>query len=154
MPLFNSDDLDIPISAMSNDSPMTLDRTDKVVTEHAALQGDLLTRRKAWVSGVLKNDCFIYSSKASTAGGSGLVTFYITDDGTSSGNAVFTNVYADSISVGGYGTGGQYQASGLTVAGDNKSITATISQLVPILVVTFSATAANGIECRLYVMGD
>lgn len=144
----------IPTSAMSNDFPMTADRTDKVVTEHVALQGDEATRRKAWVSGVLKNDSFIYSSKASTAGGAGLVTFYITDDGTSSGNAVFTNVYADSISVGGYGTGGQYQASGLTVSGDKKSVTATISQLVPILVVTFSASAANGIECRLYVMGD
>lgn len=126
----------------------------RAVTEAVAVAGDLATRRKAWVTGVLKNDCFIYSSKAVTAGGSGLVTFYITDDGTSSGNAVFTNVYADSISIGGYGTGGQYQASGLAVAGDKKSITATISQLVPVLVVTFSAAAANGIECRLYVMGD
>lgn len=154
MPLFPSNNDMIPLSAMSNDTPMTADRTTKVVTEHAAYQSDLLTRRKAWVSGTLKNDSFIYASKAVTAGGSGLVTFYITDDGTSSGNAVFTNVYSDTVAVNGYGTGGQYQASGLTVSGDKKSITATMSQLVPVLVVTFSAAAANGIECRLYVMGD
>lgn len=124
------------------------------VTEAVALAGDAATRRKSYVSGILKNDSFIYSSKAVTAGGSGLITFYITDDGTSSGSAVFTNVYADSISVSGYGSGGQYQASGLTVSSDKKSITATMSQIVPVLVLTFSAAAANGIECRLYVMGD
>lgn len=153
MPVSQSGDF-IPSSAMSNDTPMTADRTTKIVTEYAAYQSDLLTRRKNWVSGALKNDSFIYASKASVAGGSGLVTFYITDDGTSSGNAVFTNVYSDTIAVSGYGSGGQYQASGLTVAGDKKSITATMSQLVPLVVVTFSAAAANGIECRMYVMGD
>lgn len=143
---------------LSDDPTMSGVQHGRGVTEAVAYAGDLatynLTRRKAYVSGVLKHDSFIYASKAVTAGGSGLVTFWITDDGTSGGNAVFTNVYADSISVGGYGTGGQYQASGLTVAGDKKSITGTISQLVPVLVVTFSASAANGIECRLYVMGD
>lgn len=143
---------------LSDNPTMSGSEHGRGVTEAVAYAGDLasynLTRRKAYVSGVLKQDSFIYASKAVTAGGSGGVTFWITDDGTSGGNAVFTNVYTDSVSIGGYGTGGQYQASGLTVAGDKKSITATISQLVPVLVVTFSAGAANGIECRLYVMGD
>lgn len=153
MPLFNSDDLDIPISAMSNDTPMSADRTDKVVTEHAAYQSDLLTRRKAWVSGVLKNDAFIYSSKASTVSGS--ATFYITSDGTSGGSAVFSNVYADTVAVIPYGTSGSYQPSNVVVSGDKKSITVDVSQATNVLgLLTFNSTAANGIDCRLYVMGD
>lgn len=143
---------------VSDDPDMSADRHGMALSEHAIYTADLAVksqaRRKSWVSGVLKNDSFIYNSKAITAGGSGLVTFWITDDGTSGGNAVFTNVYADSAAINGYGTGGQYQASGITVAGDKRSVTATMSSLVPILVVTFSSTAANGIECRLYVMGD
>lgn len=153
MPRFGDDA--IPISAMSNDTPMTADRTTKVVTEHAAYAADLLTRRKNWVSGVLKNDSFIYASKASIAGGAGVVTFYITDDGTSTGNAVFTNVYTDSILVVPFGSAGQYQAYSPTLAGDKKSITATVAQATNVLgILTFNATAANGIDCRLYVMGD
>lgn len=143
---------------ISDNPTMSGTQHSRGVTEAVAYAGDLatynLTRRKSYVSGVLKPDSFIYASKAVTAGGSGLVTFWITDDGTSGGNAVFTNVYADSMSVGGYGASGQYQASGLTVAGDRKSITATISQITTVLVLTFNASAANGIECRLYVMGD
>lgn len=135
--------------------PMVGARHDRGVTEAVAYAGDLATRRKAWVSGVLKSDSFIYSSKASTAGGSGGVTFYITDDGTSSGNAVFTNVYADSIAVTIYGNSGNYQPYSPAVAGDKKSVTVTISQLTSILgILTFNSSAANGIDCRLYVMGD
>lgn len=140
--------------SMSDNPDMSADRHTMPVSEHAIYTTDMAIRRKNWVSGALKNDSFIYNSKSVTAGGAGLVTFWITDDGTSGGNAVFANVYADSAAINGYGAGGQYQASGVTVAGDKKSVTATMSSLVPILVVTFSSTAANGIECRLYVMGD
>lgn len=145
----------IPNSAMSNDFPMTADRQDKVVTEHVAYTGDLATRRKNYVSGSLKNESFLYASKSSTAGGAGSVTFYITDDGTSGGNAVFTNVYADSVLIVPYGSSGNYQAFNPSVSGDKKSITATVSQATNVLgLLTFNAAAANGIDCRLYVLGD
>lgn len=154
-PVGSSDPTKIPLTSMSNDFPMSADRTDKVVTEHVAYQGDLATRRKAYVSGVLKNDSFLYSSKASTAGGAGVVTFYITDNGASGGSAVFANVYSDSVAVSAYGSSGNYQAYNLTVAGDKKSVTATIGQITNVLgIATIAGTAANGIECRLYVMGD
>lgn len=135
--------------------PMTSARHDRGVTEAVAYAGDIATRRKNWVSGSLKSDSFVYASKASVAGGAGVVTFYITDDGTSSGSAVFSNVYADSILVVPFGSGGQYQAYTPTVAGDKKSITATVAQATNVLgILTFNATAANGIDCRLYVIGD
>lgn len=143
----------VDTSVISNDFPMTANRTDKVVTESAALQGDIATRRKAWVSGALKNDSFIYSSKASTSGGTAV--FYLTNDGTASGSAVFTNVYPDTIAIITYGALGNFQPSGPVVSGDNKSITASISQITNILgIATINSVAANGVDCRLYVMGD
>ena len=151
----SNDNDKIPMTAMSNDVPMSADRSNVVVTEHAAYQSDLLTRRKNYVSGALKNDSFLYCSKAVTAGGAGGVTFYITSDGTSGGSAVFNNVYADTIAVCVYGASGNYQAYSPAVAGDKKSVTCTISQLTSILgILTFNSAAANGLDCRLYVMGD
>lgn len=139
-------------SSVSNSYPMTADST-LVVSESVALQGDLATRRKAWVSGALKDDSFIYSAKASTS--SGVATFYLTDDGTSTGNAVFTNVYADSIAIVTYGALGNFQPSTPVVSGDNKSITVNISQITNILgIATINSVAANGVDCRLYVIGD
>lgn len=112
--------------------PMTSGRHDRGVTEAVAYSGDVATRRKNYVSGVLKNDSFLYSSKATT-NGSGVVTFYLTDDGTSSGNAVFNNVYADSISVAVYGSSANYQPYSPTVSGDKKSITININQATAVL---------------------
>lgn len=135
--------------------PMTSGRHDRGVTEAVALAGDLATQRKNYVSGILKDDSFLYVTKASTAGGSGNVTFYITSDGTSSGTAVFSNVYADSVLIVPYGSSGNYQAFNPSVSGDKKSITASISQATNVLgVLTYNSSAANGIDCRLYVMGD
>lgn len=139
---------------ISDTFPMTSARHDRGVTEAVAYAGDVATRRKSYVSGVLKNDSYIYVSKASTTAG-GAITFYITSDGTSSGAAIFNNVYSDSIAINVYGSAGNYQAYSPTVSGDLKSVTATISQLTTVLgLLTFSATAATGIDCRLYVMGD
>lgn len=134
--------------------PMTSSRHDRGVTEAVALAGDTATRRKSYVSGVLKNDSYLYVSKATTISGGG-ITFYITSDGTSGGTVVFNNVYSDSIAINVYGSAGNYQAYSPTVSGDLKSITATISQLTTVLgLLTFSTTATSGIDCRLYVMGD
>lgn len=134
--------------------PMTSGRRDRGVTEAVAYSGDIATRRKNYVSGVLKNDSFLYTSKATT-NGSGLVTFYITDDGTSAGSAVFTNVYADSISVAVYGSSANYQPYSPTVSGDKKSIAVNINQATSVLLGAIQlVSAASAVDCRLYVMGD
>lgn len=146
-------------AVISDITDMSTARHDRAVTERVAYLGDLgaynLGKRKNWISGALKENSFIYASKALTAGGAGAVTFYLTDDGTSSGNAVFSNVYPDSILVVPLGASGNYQAFSPVVAGDKKSITASVSQATNVLgLLTFNASAANGIDCRLYVIGD
>lgn len=132
-----------------DDTTMAANSGVRIPTQRAAkAQG-----RKSYQTGVLKSGSFIYSTKASTI--SGVATFYITDDGTATGNAVFINVYADSIAVVPYGTAGNYQPSTPVVVAGNKSITVNISQATNVLgLLTFNSTAANGIDCRLYVMGD
>lgn len=150
-----------PISDITD---MSTGRHDRGITERVAYQGDLATynaatayvdgkARKAYVSGVLKNGAFIYSTKATTA--SGTVIFYITDDGTANGSAVFSNVYADTIAITTYGALGNFQPSTPAVSNDKKSITANISQITNVLgVATINTLAANGVDCRLYIMGD
>lgn len=149
MPKF---DPNIAPPTLSNTIPMA-DDTSVGVTSHAAYSADLLTRRKAWVSGLLKNDSFVYYSTANT--NSGTVVFYITDNGLSTGNAVFTDVYADSITISPYGTTAVYQISSPTVSTDKKSITATVNQITSVILGLIQITnAANTVPCNLLVLGD
>lgn len=146
---------------ISDNPTMSSGQHGRGVTESVVAQGDIATynaaiayaQRKAWVTGVLKPNSFIYYSKTTTA--SGVATFYITDDGTATGSAVYTNVYADTITVTPYGTAALYQMSSPAVAGDKKSITVTVSQVTSVLLgLIQSTTAANGVDVRLLVLGD
>lgn len=140
------------------DNPdMSVNRHNKGISEHAAYTADsavyALAQRKAWVSGVLKPDSFVYYSKASTA--SGIVTFYLTNDGTSSGTAVFNNIYADTITVTPYGSSAVYQVSSPVISGDKKSISITVNQVTSVVLGLIQITsAANSIPCNLLVLGD
>lgn len=146
------DSTKIDKTMISDVFPMSFD-SNKIVTENVAKQGDQKNKRKAWVSGVQKDDSYVYVAKATSTSGS--ATFYITNNGTSSGSAVFNNVYSDSIAVIVYGGSGNYQTYAPTVSDDKKSVTVSISQTTTILgVLTFNGTAAAGLDCRLYVMGD
>lgn len=148
-----------------SDNPTMSVNHGRGVTEAVAYAGDLASynaatayadgkARKAYVSGVLKPGAFIYSSKATT-NNSGVVTFYLTSDGTAQGTAVYSNVYADSISVAVYGSTANYQPYSPAVANDNKSVTITINQATSVLLGAIQlVSAAAGIDCRLYVLGD
>lgn len=134
------------------DTGMTANSNSRVATQKAVSDGLKVVNRKAWVSGSLKTGSFIYASKATTT--SGVVTFYLTDDGTSTGNAVFSTIYPDTIAVVVYGSAANYQPFGPVVAGDNKSITMSVNQVTSVLLgVIQLVSAANGVDCRLYVMG-
>lgn len=153
---YSNDSDKVPSASVSDSVPM-LDDSSKVVTSHAALTSDnavlALARRKAWVSGVLKQDSFVYYSKATTSGGN--ITFYLTNDGTASGTAVFNNVYADSITISPYGTTALYQLSNPVVASDKKSITATVNQVTSVVLGLIQiVTVAAGVQCNLLVLGD
>lgn len=142
---------------LSDNPDMSGARRDKGVSERVAYLADTAVlaaaRRKAWVSGVLKNDSFVYYSKATTA--SGGVTFYLTSDGTANGTPVFNNVYADSVTISPYGASALYQISGIVVSNDKKSITATVNQVNSVVLgLVQIITAADAIQCNLLCLGD
>lgn len=139
-------------SSMSNDFPMTAGRTNKVVTESVALQGDLATRRKIWVDGIIKNDAFPYASKVQTSGGNAVAN--LTDDGTASGNAVFSNVYTSSVLIVPYGTANNLQPGARTLSGDNKTLTIEVRQSLLSIGILSLTTVANGLDCVIIVWGD
>lgn len=142
---------------LSDNPDMSGARRDKGVSERVAYLADTAVlaaaRRKAWVTGVLKNDSFVYYSKATTSNGE--VTFYLTDDGTANGNPVFSNVYADSVTISPYGASAIYQISGIVVSNDKKSITATVNQVNSVVLgLVQIVSSANSIQCNLLVLGD
>lgn len=142
---------------LSDNPDMSGARRDKGVSERVAYLADTAVlaaaRRKAWVTGVLKNDSFVYYSKATTSNGG--VTFYLTDDGTANGNPVFSNVYADSVTISPYGASAIYQISGIVVSNDKKSITATVNQVNSVVLgLVQIVSSANSIQCNLLVLGD
>lgn len=146
MPLTNS-------TLLTDNPDMSADRHGIGVSEHAAYTADSAGQRKAWVTGVLKLGSFSYFASGTTTGGN--ITFYLTDNGLAGGNAVFTNVYADSITISPYGASAVYQISSPTVSGDKKSITATVNQVTSVVLGLIQiASASNGVACNLLVLGD
>lgn len=108
---------------------------------------------RVWLSGVKKSTVLEYYASATVA--SGTVTFWLTDNGLSTGNAVFTNVYLESLNLIVYSATVQYQFSAPTVASNKKSIAVTIGQLgTVILGIVQFISAANGITVYLQVKGD
>lgn len=108
---------------------------------------------RVWLNGVQKASVKEYFSSAVVAGGT--ATFYLTDDGTSGGGAVFANVYLESMNLMVYSASSQYQFSSPTVAGNKKSITVTIGVLGTVIlgIIQFVA-AANGTTIYLQIKGD
>lgn len=92
-------------------------------------------------------------AKATTVGG--VATFYITDDGTSSGNPVFGNVFADTISVVVYGNAANYQPFNPIVSTDKKSITINVNQTTSVLLgILQLVSSSNGVDVRMLVLGS
>jgi len=105
------------------------------------------------VNSVLKSNCKEYHTSGTVSGGT--VTFYLTDDGTSGGTAIFTNIYKDSAKFWVDDALIQYQFGNYTVSGDNKSITVTINKLGTVLlgIIQF-VSSADGFTVYLSIKGD
>lgn len=108
---------------------------------------------RVWVNGVHKSSVWEYYSSAAVS--SGNVVFNLTDDGTSSGSAVFTNVYLESLNLIIYSATIQYQFSNPTVSANKKTLTVTVGAIGTVIlgIVQFIA-AANGITVYAQVKGD
>lgn len=105
---------------------------------------------KIYLAGVKKNQPKMAVCTGTVS--SGTVTFNLTDDNTSSGNALFTNVYLDSVQAEAYGT--QVFFGSPTLVGNKKTISFPASQITSVLGILGIQTAANGISCRLMILGD
>lgn len=146
-------DAKIAWTDMDTDTTLVANSDVKIATQKATKAYIDDKQRKAWVSGVLRVGSFPYFSTAVTSGG--IVTFYITDSGLIGGGPVYSSIYVDSITISPYGSAALYQVSGITVAGDRKSISATVNQVTSVLVGLLQVTgASNGISCNLLVLGD
>lgn len=127
--------------------------SDTVITSQKAVKTYIDSKAKMWVSGVQKSKWIFYVSSATTS--SGNITVYITDNGTAGGNAVFTNIYEDSIFFTSPNSSVIYTYSNVTVSGDKKSVTASVSQVNSVLLGLLSfVTASNGTNVQLTVIGD
>lgn len=117
---------------------------------------------RTFVSGVMKDKAFPYVSSAAVAGGAGVVRFYLTDDGTSGGNAVYSEIFADSIQPVVLNSANLYIPSAVSIDAAKKYVDVTMQQqtfatgLVALLNVVTGASftpAPNGTTVKVTVLG-
>lgn len=106
---------------------------------------------RLWLNGVQQSNVKEVDTSAVVSGGTAV--FYLTDNGLSTGNALFTTVFQQSLNVLVNDATNQYQFGGYTVSSDKKTLTLTINKIglsVGILVFT---SAANGVTIYLQIKG-
>jgi len=103
-------------------------------------------------SGVKKTSVWMYDTSGTVSNGT--VVFYLTDDGTVNGNAIFTNIYSESIQIFAPSATDSFVMS-FAIAGNKKSITVTVNRLGTVIagLIQF-ISAANGTTVYLQVKGD
>lgn len=137
---------------LDTDPLFTANSDNKLATQKAVDTSIKQNRRKAYVNGAMVNGIIPYLTKATTSAGA--ATLWLTDDGTSTGNAVFTNIYPEGIVINAYGTGNNYQVYNVVVSPDLKKVTCNVNQMAgAILGLVNVTTAANGIDVRGIILG-
>jgi len=106
-----------------------------------------------WINGVEKSNCKEYHTRATVSGGT--ATFYLTDNGLSSGNAIFTNIYKDSAKFWVDNKTDQHQFGDYAVAGNLKSISVSVNRLGSVLlsIIQF-ISGSDGTVVYLSIKGD
>lgn len=112
----------------------------------------------AAVPRVYKNGVIVSTAKEYWSSGTvsaGIVTFYLTDDHTSGGAAIFANIYKESMNFFVEDSSNSYQFSNVVIASDKKSVTVAVGQLGAVLVgIIQFLSAANGVTVYLQVKGN
>lgn len=108
---------------------------------------------RTWINGVRKTLVKQFLATGTVAGGAGNVTFNLTDDGTATGNAIFTNVYQESAN---FWINSQisFNFSSYTLSGDKKTLTVKVSNPIISALIIVYANAANGTVAYLQINGD
>lgn len=134
---FNSSDpTKIPLTSMSDGAPMPDDST-KVPTAHQALTADSAvlavanskTAVRFWDSGSFKNgspgtgDMIVFTDSMTVSGGAGNATFNLTGDHTSTGTALCSSIFLNSLRGSWVDSQGNYNPGQPSVSGNFKTIT-------------------------------
>jgi len=142
----------LTLDMLDSDPTFSANSNSKVATQEAVNISIKQNRRKAYVNGVMVNGIIPYLTKATTSAGA--ATLWLTDDGTSTGNAVFTTIYPEGIVISAYGTGNNYQVYNVVVSSDLKKITCNVNQMAGAILGLVNVTsAANGVDIRGIVLG-
>jgi hypothetical protein len=142
----------VTLSMIDPDPSFSADSNNVIPTQKAVDTSIKQNRRKAYVSGVMVNGIIPYLCK--TAVTNGAATLWLTDNGLSTGNAIFSTIYPEGIVINAYGTGNNYQVYNVAVAADKKSITCNVNQMAGAILGLVNVTsAANGVDVRGIVLG-
>jgi len=142
----------LTMDMLDSDATFAANSNSKVATQEAVNTSIKQNRRKAYVNGQMINGIIPYLAKATVT--SGAATLWLTDDGTSTGNAVFTTIYPEGIVINAYGSGNNYQVYNVVVSGDLKKVTCQVNQMAGAILGLVNVTsAANGIDVRGIVLG-
>lgn len=126
---------------------------DATSSQDAITMQQMLATLTIYKNGVIKTNPKFYYSSAVVAGG--VVTFYLTDNGGSTGNALFTNIDKESFSWWVDDASNQYQLGSYALAANKKSITLTVNKLGTVLLgIVQLISAANGVTVNLGIWGD
>lgn len=140
------------INGKWTNEPDPIDSSD--VMTQAAAQSTAGGIPRVWKNGVQLTTVKEYWSTAVVA--SGVARFYLTDDHTGSGIAIFgTHVYKESMNFYIEDASNQYQFSNITIDVNRKYVDITIGRLGTVLlgILQFIA-AANGLTVYLQLKGD
>lgn len=129
-------------------------RADNSVYQlNSGVWGVINNTMQAYVNGTKYANAFPYFSSATVT--SGIATFYLTDNGLSTGNAVFpNNVFTQSINLITSDLSNTYQYGTFTVAANKKSIAINVNKLGLSLGILVFTVAANGITVFLQITGN
>lgn len=129
-------------------------RSDNTVYQlMTGVWGPVTSVVQAYVNGTKYNNVFPYFASATVSGGN--ATFWLTDNGLSTGNAVFkNNVFTNSINLITSDATNQYNYSTFTVGTGNKSLTVAVNKIALSLGIIIFTGAANGTTILLQVSGN
>lgn len=105
-----------------------------------------------------KTNVKFISKSATVAGGAGVSLFYLTDDGLSTGNALCSNVYDESIAVD-FNSNSIIYLPSWSLSGNKKTLTVTTNQsnfttILGISALSTFGVAANGVVANLTLACD
>lgn len=108
---------------------------------------------QVWINGVQKTQVKEFCGSGTVSGGA--VIIYLTDNGLSSGNAVFVNIYKESAAFWIDDSASQYQFGEYVISENKKSLTLTINKLGNVLLGIIQLTSSSdGMVVYARILGD